>query len=225
MPWCPKCKYEYREGITKCADCDVELVDELPIEEPEEMKEVPNELLEEIDEEMKEKLEAGLEADDVDGINIVKSNIYVKKADKYNDFKFSGYSFLSFAILGFAFILLNVVGILNVLTTFSIIVMTVLFAVFTIIGIHSLVVASRMKGSIGEEAATLDKIKEWINDTFSDEYFETVELDDEADENRYFTYSVQMNQDIQAAFPDTDVSLLDELTDEFLNQYLDKKGH
>lgn len=25
MPWCPKCKNEYREGVTLCADCGVEL--------------------------------------------------------------------------------------------------------------------------------------------------------------------------------------------------------
>ena len=30
MPFCPKCKYEYREGFTLCPDCDVELVPELP---------------------------------------------------------------------------------------------------------------------------------------------------------------------------------------------------
>ncbi len=29
MPWCPKCKNEYREGITICSDCNVELVDDL----------------------------------------------------------------------------------------------------------------------------------------------------------------------------------------------------
>lgn len=28
MPWCPKCKTEYREGITICADCKTELVAE-----------------------------------------------------------------------------------------------------------------------------------------------------------------------------------------------------
>lgn len=28
MPWCPKCKNEYREGIKVCADCGCELVDE-----------------------------------------------------------------------------------------------------------------------------------------------------------------------------------------------------
>ena len=32
MPWCPECKMEYREGITVCSDCNVELVAELPEE-------------------------------------------------------------------------------------------------------------------------------------------------------------------------------------------------
>lgn len=30
MPWCPKCKTEYREGYTVCADCGSELVKEEP---------------------------------------------------------------------------------------------------------------------------------------------------------------------------------------------------
>ena len=29
MPWCPKCRNEYVEGITRCADCGSELVDSL----------------------------------------------------------------------------------------------------------------------------------------------------------------------------------------------------
>jgi hypothetical protein len=28
--FCPKCKTEYREGFSKCADCDVDLIPELP---------------------------------------------------------------------------------------------------------------------------------------------------------------------------------------------------
>lgn len=32
MPFCPSCKYEYRQGINRCPDCNVCLVDELPPE-------------------------------------------------------------------------------------------------------------------------------------------------------------------------------------------------
>jgi Putative prokaryotic signal transducing protein len=29
--WCPSCGAEYRPGFTRCTDCDVDLVDELPV--------------------------------------------------------------------------------------------------------------------------------------------------------------------------------------------------
>jgi hypothetical protein len=32
MPFCPECKYEYRAGITTCPDCDVALIESLPVE-------------------------------------------------------------------------------------------------------------------------------------------------------------------------------------------------
>lgn len=31
MPFCPKCKYEYKDGIKICSDCNVELVDSLSV--------------------------------------------------------------------------------------------------------------------------------------------------------------------------------------------------
>ncbi|MCR5684034.1 MAG: hypothetical protein K6G81_01240 [Lachnospiraceae bacterium] len=33
MPWCPICKNEYQDGILQCAECKVDLVDELPVED------------------------------------------------------------------------------------------------------------------------------------------------------------------------------------------------
>lgn len=32
MPWCPKCRNEYREGFESCSDCGGALVEELPEE-------------------------------------------------------------------------------------------------------------------------------------------------------------------------------------------------
>ena len=42
MPWCPKCKTEYREGFTACADCGEPLVDVLPADETPEEQEQPD---------------------------------------------------------------------------------------------------------------------------------------------------------------------------------------
>ena len=35
MPFCPRCRYEYNPGISKCPDCDEYLVDRLPLDEDE----------------------------------------------------------------------------------------------------------------------------------------------------------------------------------------------
>lgn len=45
MPWCPKCKNEYQDGIHICSDCGCELVDELL-----ELEEVADGSLEEMEE-------------------------------------------------------------------------------------------------------------------------------------------------------------------------------
>jgi len=36
--FCPQCRYEYKPGINRCPDCDVELVSSLPPEEEEEVE-------------------------------------------------------------------------------------------------------------------------------------------------------------------------------------------
>ena len=32
MPYCPDCRFEYKEDVSKCPDCGADLVDELPKE-------------------------------------------------------------------------------------------------------------------------------------------------------------------------------------------------
>lgn len=41
MPFCPNCKYEYKEDVKECSDCGASLIDKLPEEAPEESDYVP----------------------------------------------------------------------------------------------------------------------------------------------------------------------------------------
>ena len=65
MPWCPKCKYEYVDGITKCADCGSDLVENLP----EEMEEPVSDFSPIVPEEVKEALE-NAENEAEDGVTV-----------------------------------------------------------------------------------------------------------------------------------------------------------
>ena len=223
--WCPECKNEYREGITRCVDCDVDLVETLPEESEEEpiSEEMLNELkaAENIYDSFGDS-DAESDNDDMpDNLKVSKSSVYVKSMYKYNDFKFSGFSFIGFAILGFIFIVLNVCKVIPFLTTFSIIVLTALFILFAIIGISSLIAAKRIKANIGEEETQIDTIKEWMQKAFTDDFFEALKDEEADEENQYFIYSEKMNEDVRLNFPNADTTLLDELTDELLNDYLE----
>lgn len=63
MAWCPKCKNEYRKGITVCADCGCELIDENQIK-----KQVP---IIYGDEKHLDSLKKFLEYNDMEGVNVV----------------------------------------------------------------------------------------------------------------------------------------------------------
>jgi hypothetical protein len=41
MPFCPKCKYEYKEDIKECPDCGARLVKNLPEDSPQGIHYVP----------------------------------------------------------------------------------------------------------------------------------------------------------------------------------------
>jgi len=45
MPWCPKCKYEFEDGFTKCNGCDVSLINENPEKEEHQSQVLDTEVL------------------------------------------------------------------------------------------------------------------------------------------------------------------------------------
>ena len=83
MPWCPNCKNEYREGITECADCGVELVDELPEEEDEYKEPVPVVMFLSSERNVCDKLVRYLKLNGIYSAECVKESVEDEEEDTY----------------------------------------------------------------------------------------------------------------------------------------------
>ncbi len=288
MPWCPKCKNEYVEGMTTCAECGVDLVAELP-EEPDEN--MPVRLCHAADEKIGGKLifylnmqgfrTAGLmpvtEEDELyeDGFYVVvagieyqmmaenfkdydekkeiteediitlmpdidekleelkdeeanqmlselrteSSSVYVKKKDKYTDLKFSGISFIVFALLGFGLLALNVFDYISMFNQFSMLIMTAVFVIFFFVGITSLLRARKMRGIVSQEEKVSDDVLDWIEENITDEYIHSLTDPENTEEDNYFSAHTAMCNRVAEQFPLFNRNYIDQLMDDRYTEY------
>lgn len=291
MPWCPKCRNEYVEGITTCAECGIDLVDELPDEMDEDRpvilchaadeniggkfifylsmqgvktagllpvqaedetyddgfyvvisapeyevlaadltgydkdKEMTEEELLSLMPELDEKLEELKEEEANQMLSELRtetSSVYVKKKDKYTDLKFSGISFIVFAVLGFGLLALNVFDYVNMFNKFSMLIMTAVFAVFFLVGITSLLRAKKMKGLVSQEEKVSDDVMDWIEEHITDAYIETLIDPDKTEEDNYFDAHSAMCRLVAEQFPLFNPDYIDQLMDDRYNEFCDE---
>ena len=180
--WCPKCKNEYREGITVCADCGSELVESLTADMSY-SDDIDNKLTSENEDEYpayedcESEVAYGSDNDGESGKDSSSEEsekntlAYVPKRSRYEDNKSSAMTFLLVGGVGAILVLLHVVGVIDFnLTTFSKIltstVMGALFVIFIIVGIVSAKNASRYK----KEAATEEALTRQICSSFHELY-------------------------------------------------------
>ena len=150
------------------------------------------------------------------------STVYVNKKDTYSDFKFSGISFIVFAVLGYLFALLNGLGVLTIFNTFSVIVLTIVFTVFMIIGISSIHKANSIKTLVSEEENVLEDVENYIAEHFTDDYFASLPSDESlsAEEN-FLMITDRLKNELTEAFPLFSRGYIDQLVDERYGEYLD----
>ena len=105
MAWCPKCKAQYVDGITICADCKVELVDSPSIQYVEKKEEPEPEVFKENIEEEEQHLTAKSKKKS-------SSSAYMSSAQRVEDNRSSAYTLLIVGGLGMIAVILMVTGVI-----------------------------------------------------------------------------------------------------------------
>lgn len=150
------------------------------------------------------------------------STVYVNKRDKYADLKFSGYSFIAFALLGYIFIAVNAAGVINLFNTYSMVILAVVFTIFLGIGISSFLKAQKIKGLVSEEENIVEKVQEYMDTHFTDEYLTSLCNNEElSEEENFFHVTEALKAELVEQFPLFSKGYIDQLVDERYGEYCD----
>lgn len=248
MPWCPKCKEEYREGITVCAECGEALVESLKEDVQEERCEaaaeetageesVPD--MEETDDEPadydwdEEKSAAEKDEDmqnaemeepeETDGLQEAKNTAYVKKADEYKDLVGTGYTFVILSVLGLVYLVLCQLKVIPIsYNILALIVLTAMFVIFIIIGISSFVKAASIKELIGSEEEESKSILSWLREHAGPDRLEAMKGEDESEEEYYLNLTEQLKGELKEVYMEAEDSYLEMLIEEYYSEVFEE---
>lgn len=224
MPWCPKCKSEYREGITECADCKVALVEELEtVTENPQMPELPQQMYEQLIQEQAQDLQENQQSQEQK-----KVRVYQNKSEKAEEFKSSGYMLMVMGILGITALVLMELHIIPIYLAapgkyITYAVMGALFLIFVIMGISSFRSSKKYEIEAESEEELTEQIHNWVLEHVSKEEIVTLaEVDaDMPEEMKYFQYLEILKQKIEMEFGEVDASYLDSQCEELYGRIFD----
>ncbi len=221
MPWCPKCKNEYVEGITVCADCGTELVDSLEITETEEINAEEN-LTDDEKSVIKEFL-SGENSKDMKEKNTAWVRPYQNSAQKAEDNKYSAYTLLFIGVIGLIACILILSGVIpmyrNSATTRYLVcgVMSALFILFIVFGFVSMKSFKVLSLKAKSEDSLLEEITKWCKENLTVEKIDEGLFENEEipEEQKYFARTDKMKKIIQDKFMNLEEAFLDNFIDDY----------
>ncbi len=147
---------------------------------------------------------------------------YVMKAEKYKDYKATVSVFLSMGFLGIVFVILNIAGVLNILSgTIPNVVMGGLFIFFIYIGISTHTKAKEIGLEIGDEQKMTEEITLWLKENITPDYLASLHDESVSDEVNFFRKTEAVKEKLQEQYPDQKEAYLDRLIDDFFNTDID----
>lgn len=242
MPWCPKCKSEYREGIKECADCKIPLMDELPpdsenpySEENQMKQQVQQWALEDTEEFDGAEAEENAESDEIQPEHArlkaagAPAKVYRDKRSTAEDFKSSGYTLIIVGILGLIALVLLELGVFPFSLAapgkyITYLVMGAMFLIFVIMGFSSFKSFRKYAKEAETEDDLTSRIKKWAVENVTKESIVKRAALPEAmpEEVKYFKYFEMLKSAIKAEFGDIDVSYLEAVAEELYSELFEK---
>lgn len=147
---------------------------------------------------------------------------YVKKEDKYNDFKSSVAIFIPFGVIGLVVVLLNTIGIFHFLTSaFQMVILSVCFIGFIGVGVHSLSQLKKIREEIEQESKETSTIIDWLKENVTLDILSHNIKEDDSDEIRYIKQTTLMKSMILDEFHDMDEGFIDQLVEDYYSDYFD----
>ncbi len=224
MPWCPVCKNEYREGIERCAECKVALVEELEETDDNGGKAAR------LQQEKLARLHAlyaaeqlQQEAESEDPANECSSyHPYQNSAAKAEDNKSSAYILLFVGIVGFVFVFLVFMRIIPIYqsesTTRYLVcgVMGAMFVLFIVFGIVSMRNSRILLVKAKSEDSLLSELTKWCENNLSAGMIDAgLKEADAGEEQKYFIRTDRMRTIISDKFMNLDEAFLEHFVDEY----------
>lgn len=247
MPWCPKCKSEYREGFTVCADCGCALVEEDQIEltvKKEELERAAaavrafliqeNQRWSEENGNQKSNAEAdSAEADQLRDASVVHrtsrgSSLYQDSSQKADDNRSAGWMLLIVGTLGILLVILGITGILplnlgNPYLFYG--VMGAIFLLFLVAGGVSIKNAKIFAKKAESEHSLRSTMLEWCRETLdANEIDRQVGAEGTPEEILYFSRTAYIRERLNQQFLNLDQDFLDKFVDDHVYGMIFEEG-
>ena len=161
-----------------------------------------------------------LDDEDAESVEERAAAKYVSAASRYEDYRTSGVTFTVLGGLGVIFAVLNFMEVFTLFgSTFSSVVLFVMFGIFLALGIFSFMKAGKLKESAEIENKTVAEAKEWMEKNFSKDMLNDISVGSEDDvtseELLYIERVDQLVKRLLDAFPGLKHSLAEQLVEEF----------
>lgn len=222
MPFCPKCKAQYREGISVCADCKVELVDSLEEVKEAQAEEVQAEETEAPEEMSVEEEAVATEEEEEAQAPRERTSLYVSSAARAEDNKSSAYTLLIIGSIGLVLVILMIMGVIpffsnSTTKVLTYVVMGALFGIFIIMGIVSFRNAAKFARKAAFEEELSGEMHKWAKEQLTKEKIDAMLAPEDLnlpEELLYFKRAEKCRQCLESQYMNLEEGFLEHFIEE-----------